>query len=407
MLKPFKYQQEIIDNAPYRKGYALFMDMGTGKTVVSLEILRKWNPKKILVICLANKTQDWIDDIKTQLGLKAYKPNIQNQNVYVTSFETAWRREWLLKWTDKDTAIIIDESHKIKSLKSKIAKFCDKIRRKTKMKLILTGTPQSKKYIDYYNQLKFIDSKLFNINVYDFKRQYCRMDSVWFNGYPVKQIIGYKHENLMLNDIKKHSAVYTRKLEDDMIPTEQTIRIKNTRKYYKLLRERVDDDGNIYDNVPALMIGLSKITAKNKINRFKELLEECEDQRVVIFYKYNFERDMLKLELNKLDRKFGEYNGHTKDLSNFKSNGVALVQVQSGSTGINDLVYSHIMIFYSLPKSYIEFEQAKKRIDRIGQTQKPMYYYLITEKSFEVKQLKTLKEGRDFDEKTILDVNNS
>jgi SNF2 family DNA or RNA helicase len=54
------------------------------------------------------------------------------------------------------------------------------------------------------------------------------------------------------------------------------------------------------------------------------------------------------------------------------------------------------MIFYSLPLSSEHFEQAKKRIHRIGQTNTCMYYILICRNSVEEQILHTLEERKDF-----------
>lgn len=65
----FKYQQEIVNNAP--KHCALFMDMGTGKTITSLKITEKWMCSKLIVICLKSKIQDWIDEIEEETDRKS------------------------------------------------------------------------------------------------------------------------------------------------------------------------------------------------------------------------------------------------------------------------------------------------------------------------------------------------
>ena len=91
-----------------------------------------------------------------------------------------------------------------------------------------------------------------------------------------------------------------------------------------------------------------------------------------------------------------------KDLEPFKnnSNGIAVVNYQSGAVGINDLCISNIGIFYGPPDGdHILMEQAKSRLDRIGQTKQPVFYYLQTVGSVEKAIYKELSQGRDFDAK--------
>ena len=51
---------------------------------------------------------------------------------------------------------------------------------KTKYKICLTGTPQSQGYIDYYNQLYFLDKM--DMSMTFFKDRYCIYENKVFNG---------------------------------------------------------------------------------------------------------------------------------------------------------------------------------------------------------------------------------
>src|SRR5690606_3792410 len=100
-------------------------------------------------------------------------------------------------------------------------------------------------------------------------------------------------------------------------------------------------------------------------------------------------------------RPVSEYNGRAKDLSAFleNSDGVVICNYKSGSTGLNDFVVASVEIMFSLPMSHIDFVQSKKRIDRIGQVSKPLYYYLVMEQTIDARVYQTLQEGKDFDER--------
>ena len=77
-----------------------------------------------------------------------------------------------------------------------------------------------------------------------------------------------------------------------------------------------------------------------------------------------------------------------------------LVQYKSGSTGIDCLKQSYVSIFYSLPDSYIDFYQAKGRLNRVGQTKKPLYYILVTKGKNSVDEINynALKNKQDFND---------
>lgn len=146
------------------------------------------------------------------------------------------------------------------------------------------------------------------------------------------------------------------------------------------------------------LLGINKQVSKEPFERLQAILETHNNERVVIFYNYNKELEMLKQLLSKLKRPTSEYNGTRKDLKEFKgkSNAVVLAHFKSASTGINDFVIANIMVFNSLPLSSVELIQAKARIDRHGQTEKPLYYFIVPDTPVEKKIFETITQGKDF-----------
>ena len=94
------------------------------------------------------------------------------------------------------------------------------------------------------------------------------------------------------------------------------------------------------------------------------------------------------------------YDGTTKDLTAWHEHDdcVGIVNIQAGSAGLNDFISTNIGIFFGPPENYIDFTQAKGRIDRIGQTKQPVYYYLQIGGSVEPQIYKTLELGQSFDQ---------
>lgn len=327
-------------------------------------------------------------------------------NALIVNFESAWRCTSLLKWVDLDTTILIDESHLIKNPTSKIGKFCRLLSYKTNHKLILTGTPQSQGYIDYYNQLYFCG--LINMSFKEFKDKYCRFEDKFFNGFRIKSLIGYKNTDELDELIHKNCIFYERKVDDDMIPTDIVQYFEKPSAYDIFKKVRIYED-IVADTEGKLQYCLRTICSGNledyevdsqKIKWLDDFLD-CTNDRVVIFYNFDVERDRIINLLNKKKIPYSEYNGREKSFDVFRDNdkSVIVCQYKSASTGINDLVISHICVYFSLTREYIDFVQSKKRLDRIGQTVKPLFYYLICKNTVEVAIYKTLLEGKDFDDK--------
>ena len=412
----FKYQQDIVDSIT-KPAVPLFMSMGCGKTVTSLNIFKNNPTDKILIICLISKMNDWKEDLKDECNIDAVildKGSTKNKKMvegsgvtaFIINFESAWRCDNLLRWVDDNTTVLIDESHIIKNPTSKIGRFCRLLSSRTKHKLILTGTPQSQGYIDYYNQLYFCD--IMKMSYKQFKDTYCVYEDKFFNGFRIKTLIGYRKEKELEDIIQNNCIFYERKPEEELIPTDIIQYFKKPKAYDAFRKVRVFKDV-VADNIGKLQFGLRTICSGNigeyevdnqKIQWLSDFLD-CTDDRVVIFYNFDIERDRIIKLLEKKKIIFDEYNGRKKSFDNFKANdkSVILCQYKSASTGINDLVVANICVFYSLTNEYINFVQSKKRLDRIGQTKKPLFYYLICKDTVEEATWNSLQEGKDFDER--------
>ena len=390
---------------------------GTGKTVTSLALFKKSKKPKLLIVCILSKLQDWQDDVLSECGKesivlnKGTKKNSEilkqrESDVYIINFESVWRVEEILKWVDKDTYIIIDESQKIKSVSSKVGRFMRKLKIKTEYKCILTGTPQSKGYVDYYNQLSFID--LLPMTYKMFTDTFCVYQIEQYGGFPFKKLVGYKNTDALDKIINENCVFFKRDVDNDQIPTEIDVKFDKPKKYDYFKRIRVYED-YAADNVSKLFVTLRKLCSGNidkyAVDKQKiQWLEDfCEDLtfRVVLFYNFNFEKDKIIALMEKLKIPYSQYNGSVKDLTNFEKyeGSVVLCQYQSASLGINNLVKSNVCVLYSPSLNYTDYIQSKKRIDRIGQTKKPLFYNLYCKGTVEEKILKTIKKGKDFDDK--------
>ena len=417
------------------KGAYLGFDTGTGKTVTSLSVAeRLYNAgyiSGVVVICPVSKVDDWKKDLAEET------PEIET--TFVTSFQSAWReknakqiQEQLVK---RKSIIIVDEGHKMKTYDSKQSKFIQLLASKFNVyMLVLSATSQNKKYIDLYPQYKVLDSAIFNCSTKDFKKEYCIEAQNWnlvYAGksrFPFNEIVGYKHTDLMDKEILKYT--YYKKYEskyDKPIEINQTFKMTSEMKYFKekkvwpkidekdILRAIEEDNiesidsGIIIANRPSLhhiymrescsgFIQDMYLEKNPKIQWLEDFLEGNEG-RMVVFTNFVNETRIIKDLCIKKKRNWVIYDGGNKDLKVWHDNDdcIAIVNIQAGSAGLNDFVKTNIAIYFSPPENYIDFTQSKGRIDRIGQTKQPVYYYLQIAGSVEPQIYKALSEGRDFD----------
>ena len=393
-------------------------DAGTGKTFTALGAYLQSGCSKLLVICLAPKVADFAEDgelmdidiTPLNKGTKKNKDLLAESTRVAISFESSWRVTELLKWVDSDTFIILDEAHKVGVTSSKVTKFVMKLTKKTKYVRLLTATPISNgKLENYYPQLYMLN--VFRKPKKEFEELFVIKQMRQMGSMRFMEIVGYQNEHL-LNDMINSVAVRFKR-DKDYFPEDYVLKTKKPAMYAKLKKNRMykADNGEVIelDNSSKLfnamrcvshgfLLGINKQVSKEPFERLNQILETHNDERIVIFYNYNAELYHLKLLLEKVKRPYSEYNGHTKDLTNFKAkdNGVVLAHYKSASTGINDFVISNIMIFNSLPLSSVDLIQSKARIDRHKQTKKPMYYFIIPETPVEKKIFETVTNGKDF-----------
>lgn len=398
-------------------------DAGVGKTYSALGAYLESGCKKLLVICLAPKVADFgedgaligIDITPLNLGTKKNKELLAESNKVAISFESVWRITELLKWVDKDTFIIIDESHKVGVTSSKVTKFVMKLTKKTKYVRLLTATPVSNgKLENYYSQLYMLN--VFRKPKKDFEQLFVIKQMRQMGSMRFMDIVGYQNEHLLQQMIDECSVKFKR--DKPYFPEDYYYKTKKPAMYNKLKKNRMykADNGEVIelDNSSKLfnalrcvshgfLLGINKQVSKEPFERLQAILETHNNERVVIFYNYNTELEMLKQLLTKLKRPTSQYNGTSKDLKAFKGkdNSVVLAHYKSASTGINDLVIANIMVFNSLPLSSVELIQAKARIDRHGQTEKPMYYFIVPDTPVEKKIFETVTNAKDFTNEDI------
>ena len=443
LTKLYDYQEKTANdifkrmNSGEIKGAYLGFDTGTGKTVTSLsvaeQLFRAGHITGVIVICPVSKVDDWKEDLQKEI------PEIET--TFVTSFQSAWReknsKQIQEKLVRRKCLIIVDEGHKMKTYDSKQSKFIQMLSSKFNIKiLILSATPQNKKYIDLYPQYKALGSRVFDRPAKDFKKDYCVEAQNWnlvYAGksrFPFNEIVGYKQIDVMDKEIanytyyKKYESKYEKPIE-----IKQTFKMTPEMKYFKEKKvwPRMDEKaletvlmaGGIEDidtdfiiaNRPALHhiymresnSGFIKdmFLEKNPKLQWLDDFLDGNEGRLVVFTNFINEAKLVSELCEKKKRHYSIYDGSHKDLTNWNKyeDSIAIVNIQAGSAGLNDFIKTNIAIWFSYPENYIDFVQSKGRLDRIGQTKQPVFYYLEIAGSVEPQIYRTLLSGENFDQR--------
>ncbi len=241
-LKCFGLARSAL-NSPI-PAYGLFMEQGTGKTKVILDLaadlyLNGGSKGKIdtLVIVAPNGVHaQWINeqvpchlsesvpwrgaytvaspspDERQQLAATLpYKDGLRVVAVHVDSLSHKKGQEFLQELLSGCRALLaVDESSRIKDLSSKRTKFIVGLAKLAPYRLIATGTPVSQGVEDLYSQFRFLNKNILgHDSFFSFRNHFCRM-----GGYQGKKIVGYQNED----ELKQKIDSYTfRVLKDDCL----------------------------------------------------------------------------------------------------------------------------------------------------------------------------------------------
>lgn len=148
---------------------------------------------------------------------------------------------------------------------------------------------------------------------------------------------------------------------------------------------------------------LRKIVNSDESRQVK-LLEILEDHpRAIIFYSYDYERDILMNLGYGDDVEIAEWTGHKHQPIPESEKWVYLVNYASGAEGFN-CISTNTIIFYSQTYSYKTLTQAAGRVDRLNTRFVDLYYYHLKSRSgIDLAISKALRDKKRFNEQKFLD----
>lgn len=363
--------------------------MGLGKTYVGSEKLINLQTKTNLVICQKSKINDWVEHFRTHYkkyvvadltkknGFDLLNYTIVNDDfiVGVINYELAFRRQELTNL--KDFTLMLDESSLVQNESAKRSKFILK-KLSPKNVILLSGTPTAGRYERLWSQMKLLGWQISKDMYY---RQYVDVE-ITPEGYPI--IKGYKNVDRLKRKMRELGCVFMKSEEVLDLPMQNFVDVRvDETKAYKYFKKHgivtIDKVELVGDTVLTKLLFSRMLCGhynESKLKAFKDLVDSTED-RLIVFYNFNAELDMLNQIAVECGRPTSVVNGQTKDLSAYEDcdDSITFIQYQAGSMGLN-LQKSNKIIYFTPTLSSEMFEQSKKRIHRIGQ-EKPCFYYLL------------------------------
>jgi len=343
------------------------------------------NPKDLYIITTAMKRDslEFEGELTYFLISKNPELNYYKNKVVIDSWNN------IKKYADvKDAFFIFDEDRVtgkgvwVKSF-LKITKSNDWI--------ILSATPGDtwEQYIPVFIANGFYKNKTQFIN------EHVRYDPRCRN-YP--KIVGYYGTGRLIR--LRNRILIDMDFSRKTIPHHEDVYVKyDISKYKDAVRTRWDPFKNEPIQQASGLCYVLRCIVNSDESRQTALLEIFEKHpKMIIFYNFDYELDILKGLYYGENVEIAEWNGHVHQPVPDSKHWVYLVQYAAGCEGWN-CIKTDTIVFYSQNYSYKVMQQASGRIDRLNTPYLDLYYYHLKSRSgIDLAISKALAEKKKFNE---------
>lgn len=423
-FEPHKYQRECINRLINDEHVGLFLDMGLGKTVITLTainelIYHQHKVNRVLIIAPKKVAEStWSEEAKKWDHLKhlRFSKILGNQkkrlealesdaDIYIINRENV---KWLIENSEwRWDCVVIDELSSFKSSKSK--RFKALVRRLGEIKRLygLTGTPIGNGYEDLWAEIYLLDSgeRLGKrLKVYH-NRYFNPVQYPTFTTYALKKgVEGEIQERIkdicislkasdhiglparVDTDVIVELPPGARRQYDTMekdsiigVDFETVTAASAASRANKLLQL---SSGCIYDEEhKAHSVHTAKLEALGEII-------EAAGEPVLVFYQYQFERDAILKTFDKARQLTGE--SEIREWNEGKIP-ILIAHPESCGYGLNLQDGGHIIVWYSPTYNYEQYEQANARLLRQGQDKPVMINHILAANTLDSKVMQALK----------------
>ena len=435
---PHSYQEYAIKFIESHPISALFLDMGLGKTSITLSAINNllfdsFEIHKVLTICpLRVARNTWCDEIKKWDHLRNIKYSIvvgtekerisalnEKADIYIINRENV---DWLVNKSGYEfdfDMIVIDELSSFKNHQSKRFKSLMKIRPKVKRIVGLTGTPSSNGLMDLFAEFKVLDlgerlgyfigqyrntyfkpDKTNGAIVYSYKPLPNAEDSIYEKisdiTVSMKASEYLKMPELVISNYKVEMSEYEKKQYDEMKKNliceikDGEITVSNAGSLSNKLSQFAN--GAVYDDEQNIVEIHSR-----KLDALEDIIESMNGKPLLVAYWYKHDLQRIKKRFDVREIKTG------KDIADW-NNGkipVALIHPASAGHGLNLQQGGSTLVWFGLTWSLELYQQTNGRLYRQGQKNTVVIQHIVTKGSIDEQILKALERKNKTQEDLI------
>ena len=441
IYEPYYYQAYAEKFILNNKGAGLFLDMGMGKTVITLSAVEKlmWDyfeVRKTLVIApLRAARETWPAELAKWEHLKHLRASLvlgsearrldalrDEADVYVVNRENVC---WLVdhyktRWPFD--MVVIDELSSFKSARAARFKALRKVRRYIPRIVGLTGTPAPNGLLDLWSQVYLLDEGMalgrtltgFRDRYFDPDKRNAMTIFSW-KLKPGAESAIYKQLDGLCVSLKAADFLQL----PPRLDVEHKLRLPANvlAQYRRLERDMLlpFKDGDIDAGSAAILAnkllqfcggavydenGGAKILHDVKLDKLEQLIEEANGQPVLVFYAYKHELERIRarfpgaVEVRDAGA-IGRWNAGEIP--------VLLAHPASAGHGLNLQFGGRIAVWYNLTWSLELYQQANRRLHRLGQTETVLIHQLTIDGALDTRILNCVLTGKDKAQSSLLD----
>ena len=442
-FNPYPYQQYCIDRIINDNNIGLFLDMGLGKTVITLTAVKdlKYNrwcicktlviaPKKVAEQTWSKEASKWehLKGLRIEVCLGSLQQRIRAletpADVYVINRENT---KWLVDYFGHDwpfDMVILDESSSFKNHRAIRFKALKAIRPKINRLVELTGTPSPHGLTDLWAQIYLLDGG----------KRLGRTISVYRDIYfvPDKRnrttIFSYAPKDGAEEEIYKQISdiCVSMKSEDylqlpDLVYEDIPVMLDMPaqRAYETMERDmllEVDEDEVITAATAATLTGKllqlcngavydedgnAREIHRCKIEALLETIEQLNGQHAIVYYYFRHDRERILAALPDNLHSRVYQGAQDEDDWNAGKIDILLAQPASCGYGLNLQQGGHHIIWFGLTWALEEYQQANKRLHRQGQEFPVIVHRLVVQHGQDEDVVRSL-ENKDGSQEALL-----
>ena len=440
IYEPYPYQQYCAARIVADAAVGLFLDMGLGKTVITLDAINtlrydRWAVQRVLIIAPKKVAEGtWTKEVQKwehlrHLRISAVLGSQQKRlralatpaDIYVINRDNvAWLVDYFKNAWPFDM-VVLDESSSFKNSQSKRFKALKLVRSRINRLVELTGTPASNGLIDLWAQIYLLDGGArLGRTLGQYRERFFDPDkrsrTQIFSYTPKDGSMEYIQQAIGDICVSMKAEDYLN-LPDRMFDDVPVVLDDKARKAYRQLERDLLldlDEGQITAASAGVLTGKllqlcngavydsekRPLAIHNcKVEAFLEVLEQLNGQHCLVFYNFQHDRDRLLAALEPLGLRVRVYqNAADEDAWNAGEIDVLLAHPASCAYGLNLQNGGHHIVWFGLTWSLEQYEQANKRLHRQGQRHPVIVHHLVVQGGMDEDVIESLRAKGDTQE---------